>query len=239
MNFIYDFIKKTSIYNFAKYIDHTILNPAASIREIEQGVEDYRRYRFACLVLSSYHALYVLSKYNDIRICSVIGFPMGYQPTDVKVKEAEIVLNRGAKEVDMVMNIQAFKSGNYDLVLNDIKRVVDIGHSYNALVKVIIETGLLSDEEKIRATELVLKADADYVKTCTGFLGGKATIHDVALLKSIVGDRIGVKAAGGIRHAYDAIAMILAGASRIGTSSGVKIIEEYRRLKEKLEESKT
>ncbi len=234
MSFIEEFVKKTSISDFAKYIDHTIIKPSISLEEVLKGVEDYKKYGFACLVLSSYHSLHVLSKDKNVNVCTVIGFPMGYQPTEVKVKEAEIVLEKGASEIDMVMNIQAFKSGNYDHVLNDIRRIVDIAHSYNALVKVIIETGLLDDNEKVKATELVLKADADYVKTCTGFLGGRATVHDVALLKSVVGEQIGVKAAGGIRHAYDAIALILAGASRIGTSSGVKIIEEYRKLKEKL-----
>ncbi len=234
MSFIEEFVKKTSISDFAKYIDHTIIKPSTSLEEVLKGVEDYKKYGFACLVLSSYHSLYVLSKDKNIKVCTVIGFPMGYQPTEVKVKEAEIVLEQGASEIDMVMNIQAFKSGNYDYVLNDIRKIVDIARSYNALVKVIIETGLLDDNEKLKATELVLKSGANYVKTCTGFLGGKATIHDVALLKSVVREQIGVKAAGGIRHAYDAIVLILAGASRIGTSSGVKIIEEYRKLKEKL-----
>lgn len=234
MSFIEEFIKKTSVSDFAKYIDHTIIKPSASLDEVLKGVEDYKQYGFACLVLSPYHSLYVLSNDKNVNVCTVIGFPMGYQPTEVKVKEAEIVLEQGASEIDMVMNIQAFKSGNHDQVLNDIRKIVDRARSYNALVKVIIETGLLDDNEKIKAAELVVRAGADYVKTCTGFLGGRATVHDVALLKRVVGERAGVKAAGGIRHAYDAITLILAGASRIGTSSGVKIIEEYRKLKERL-----
>ncbi len=234
MSFIEEFVKKTSISDFAKYIDHTIIKPSTSLDEVLKGVEEYKKYGFACLVLSSYHSLQVLSKNKDVKVCTVIGFPMGYQPTEVKVKEAETVLEQGVSEIDMVMNIQAFKSNDYNYVLKDMREVVEIAHSYNALVKVIIETGLLNDDEKVKATELVLKAGADYVKTCTGFLGGRATVHDVMLLKEVVEDKIGVKAAGGIRHAYDAIALILAGASRIGTSSGVKIIDEYRRLKEKL-----
>ncbi len=234
MNFVEEFIKKTSVEEFAGYIDHTIIKPEATTSKVLESVEEYKKYRFACLVLSPYHSLQVLSKNTGIKVCTVIGFPMGYHPTEVKLQEAKMVLERGAKEIDMVMNIQAFKSGDYDYVLNDIKAMVELTHSYNALVKVIIETGLLSDDEKVRAAELVVRAGADYVKTCTGFLGGKATIHDVVLLKKTVGVKAGVKAAGGIRHAYDAVALILAGASRIGTSSGVKIIEEYKNLKEKL-----
>ncbi len=234
MNLVEEFIKKTSVEEFAGYIDHTIIKPEATTSNVLKGVEEYKKYGFACLVLSPYHSLQVLSKNTDIKVCTVIGFPMGYHPTEVKLQEAKMVLERGAKEIDMVMNIQAFKSGDYDYVLNDIKAMVELAHSYNALVKVIIETGLLSDDEKVRAAGLVVRAGADYVKTCTGFLGGKATIHDVVLLKKTVGEKAGVKAAGGIRHAYDAVALILAGASRIGTSSGVKIIEEYKNLKEKL-----
>lgn len=231
---IEEFIAKTSVDQFARYLDHTLLKPSSTYKDLEKAINDTREYGFACLVIP----LSLLEKAreiagNTIRLATVIGFPLGSTFTDVKVLETRLAISLGASEVDMVMNINKFKSGDYQAVLNDIRAVVNEAKAYGkVVVKVIIETGLLSDEEKIKATEIVAEAGADYVKTCTGFLGGVATVHDVALLYKAAKGRVKVKASGGIRHAEDAIAMILAGASRIGTSAAPQIIREFIRLKE-------
>lgn len=229
-----DFITMNDPSDFAKYIDHTILKPNATFYDVMKGVEYTRKYGFACLVLSPYHALRVLKEFKDVRICSVVGFPLGYASTLTKIEEAKELIRSGVAEIDMVMNIQAFKDKRYEEVVNEISEIVDLAHKENVIVKVIIETGLLDDNEKIKATELVIKGGADFVKTCTGFLEGKATIHDVLLLKNASKGKIKVKASGGIRRLYDAIALILAGADRLGTSSGVDIFEEFVRAKEEL-----
>lgn len=234
MNVFGDFIKRISSTEFAKYIDHTILKPEATIEDVMRGVDYTRRYGFACLVVSPYHALRILGEVKDIRICSVIGFPLGYNNTSTKIEEAKKLIEKGIAEIDMVMNIQAFKEKNYDYVLSEISKITEIAHRENVVVKVIIETGLLSDEEKVKATELVIEGGADYVKTCTGFLGGKATVHDVILLRNASKGKVKVKASGGIRRLYDAIALIMAGADRLGTSSGVAIMEEFLRIKKSL-----
>jgi len=230
---LYDeFIRKIDEKSCAKYIDHTLLKPQLTIDDVRKAIDHYKKYGFATLVLSPYY-INVTNKLDitDVRLCSVVGFPLGFVSTSVKVFEAKELLEKGVCEIDMVMNISAFKSRDYSYVVNDIKSVVDVAKSYNAIVKVIIETGLLTDEEKVKAVELIINAGADYVKTSTGFIAGGATVHDVRLLKEASQGRIKVKAAGGIRHAYDAIAMILAGADRIGTSTGVQIIEEYYLLR--------
>ncbi|OYT38873.1 MAG: deoxyribose-phosphate aldolase [Desulfurococcales archaeon ex4484_58] len=230
-----EFLARTSVGGFASYIDHTLLKPVADYKLLEKYIEDTRRYRFKSLVLP----LSLISKAkeiagNTIRYATVIGFPLGNTSTDVKVYETMKAAELGVSEIDMVMNINCLKSHDYECVLRDIREVVGIAKKNNIeIVKVIIETSLLSDEEKIKATKLVVESGADYVKTSTGFLGGGATIHDVKLLYRVASNRVKVKASGGIRHAYDTIALILAGASRIGTSSGDKIIEEYMSLREK------
>lgn len=234
MNVFGDFIKRISSTEFAKYIDHTILKPEATIEDVMRGVDYTRRYGFACLVASPYHALRILDEVKDIRICSVVGFPLGYNSTSTKIEEARKLIEKGIAEIDMVMNIQAFKEKNYDYVLSEISKITEIAHRESVVVKVIIETGLLSDEEKVKATELVMEGGADYVKTCTGFLGGKATVHDVILLRNASKGKVKVKASGGIRRLYDAIALIMAGADRLGTSSGVIVMEEFLRIKKSL-----
>ncbi|RLG82499.1 MAG: deoxyribose-phosphate aldolase [Thermoprotei archaeon] len=233
---LYDFIKKTSVTEFAKYLDHTLLKPNASYKDLEKAIEDTYKYGFACLVVPPS----LVSKAREIasgnvRLATVIGFPLGNTFTEIKVEEARLAIDRGVKEIDMVMNINLFKSGLYDKVLEDIKAVVNVAKEYgDIIVKVIIETGLLSDEEKVRAAQIVVESGADFVKTCTGFVAGRATIHDVMLLSRTVKGKIGVKASGGIRHAADAISMIMAGASRIGTSTAPQIIEEFIKLKNEI-----
>ncbi len=228
-------IDRFSVSEFAKLIDHTLLKPNVTYRDLEKYIEDVKQYGFACLMIPPSllgKAVEIAGK--TIRYATVIGFPLGSTFTSVKVAETEEAIRLGATEIDMVMNINLFKTGEYSRVLNDIKAVVEAAKKYgDIIVKVIIETGLLSDEEKEKATELVVEAGADYVKTSTGFLAGGATIHDVNLLYRVAKGRVKVKAAGGIRHALDALAMVAAGASRIGTSTGDKIIREFIALKEK------
>ncbi len=232
-NILEDLISSISPEKLASMIDHTVLKPVADIKMLEKYIEDYRRYRFASLVVPpSLISLVREIGGRNIRIATVIGFPLGYTFTDAKVLETRRATEDGAKEVDMVINVNWLKMKRYDLVLEDIRRVVEEARKNGAeIVKVIIEAGLLTDEEKIKATKLVLQAGADYVKTSTGFTAGGATVHDVRLLYEAGEGRLKVKAAGGIRHALDALAMIAAGASRIGTSTGDKIMEEYIRLK--------
>ncbi len=229
-----ELINSISVSQLASLIDHTLLKPSADQRLLEKYIEDTRRYGFACLMVPP-SLLSVVREIagNTIPLCTVVGFPLGSTFTDAKVLETRLAAETGAVEVDMVMNINLFKSGRLDPVLADMKAVVEEARRSGVkAVKVIIETGLLSDEEKRRATLLVAESGADYVKTSTGFIAGGATMHDVMLLSKTAAGKIKVKAAGGIRHALDALAMIAAGASRIGTSTGDRIIEEYIRLKE-------
>lgn len=229
-----ELIKKITIREFASKIDHTLLKPYATYDDLEKYIDDVRRYGFACLVVppSLISRARELAG-NTVRLATVIGFPLGNCTTDAKVYEARLAIESGAREIDMVMNINFFKSRDYSRTLDDMRRVVYESKKDGVeIVKVIIETGLLSDEEKIKATELVIESGADFVKTSTGFLAGGATIHDVRLLYNVGRNKIKVKASGGIRHALDALALIVAGASRIGTSTGDKIIEEFISLKE-------
>lgn len=221
---------------FAKMIDHTFLKPDANYRALEKYVEDVKKYGFKLLVIPLSLAEKVLEiAGRSVNLGVVVGFPLGNTSTKAKVAEAIEAAELGVNEIDMVMNINAFKSADYEQVLLDIESVVQAAKSRGIrVVKVIIETGLLEDEEKVKAVDIIVKAGADFVKTCTGFLGSVATVHDVSLLVRAGKGRISVKASGGIRHALDALAMISAGASRIGTSSGDKIMEEYIKLKEEL-----
>ncbi|HIQ03836.1 MAG TPA: deoxyribose-phosphate aldolase [Desulfurococcales archaeon] len=234
--YINEFIRKVSVEEFAKYIDNTILKPDASIDIVKKYIDDTLKYGFQCLVVNPYYVSLVRELSGGrVRIGTVVGFPLGACKTETKVYEAKKAIEDGVSEIDMVMNISAFKSGYLDYVVNDIKAVVDEAKSYgDIVVKVIIETGLLSDEEKVKAVELVVKAGADYVKTSTGFIAGGATVHDVRLLYNTAKGRVKVKASGGIRHVEDAITLILAGADRIGTSTGTRIIEEFIALRNKL-----
>ncbi|HFI0465263.1 TPA: deoxyribose-phosphate aldolase [Streptococcus suis] len=207
-----------------KYIDHTILKPETTQEQVEKILAEAKEYDFASVCVNpTWVALAAESlKDSDVKVCTVIGFPLGANTPAVKAFETKDAISNGADEIDMVINIGALKTGNYDLVLEDIKAVVEA--SGDKLVKVIIEACLLTDDEKVKACQLSQEAGADYVKTSTGFSTGGATVADVALMRKTVGLDMGVKASGGARSYEDAIAFIEAGASRIGASSGVAIM---------------
>ncbi|HEL1994063.1 TPA: deoxyribose-phosphate aldolase [Streptococcus suis] len=207
-----------------KYIDHTILKPETTQEQVEKILAEAKEYDFASVCVNpTWVALAAESlKDSDVKVCTVIGFPLGANTPAVKSFETKDAISNGADEIDMVINIGALKTGNYDLVLEDIKAVV--AASGDKLVKVIIEACLLTDDEKVKACQLSQEAGADYVKTSTGFSTGGATVADVALMRKTVGPDMGVKASGGARSYEDAIAFIEAGASRIGASSGVAIM---------------
>ncbi|ACS90202.1 MULTISPECIES: deoxyribose-phosphate aldolase [Thermococcus] len=213
--------------NVAKYIDHTNLKAYTSKEDIIKLCEEAKKYNFYAVCVNPYRVKLAKEhlKGTDIKVASVIGFPLGATPTEVKVFEANKALEDGADELDMVINIGALKDKDYEYVKKDIEDVTKVAHEKGAIVKVIIETCYLTEEEKEIACKLAMEARADFVKTSTGFGTGGATIEDVKLMRRVVGDKLGVKAAGGIRTYEDALAMINAGANRIGTSSGVKIIE--------------
>ena len=207
-----------------KFIDHTILKPETTQEQVEKILSEAKEYDFASVCVNpTWVSLAAESlKDTDVKVCTVIGFPLGANTSAVKAFETKDAIANGADEIDMVINIGALKAGNDALVLDDIKAVVDA--SGDKLVKVIIETCLLTDDEKVRACQLSKEAGADYVKTSTGFSTGGATVADVALMRKTVGPDMGVKASGGARSYEDAIAFIEAGASRIGASSGVAIM---------------
>ncbi|AIU69222.1 deoxyribose-phosphate aldolase [Thermococcus eurythermalis] len=213
----------------ARYIDHTNLKPYATKEDIIKLCDEAIQYGFYAVCVNPYRVKlakdYLSGKGADVRVASVIGFPLGATPTEVKVFEAKKALDDGADELDMVINIGALKDGDYEYVKRDIEEVVKVAHEKGAKVKVIIETCYLTDEEKVKACELAKEAGADFVKTSTGFGSGGATVEDVRLMRKVVGPEMGVKASGGIRTYEQAVAMIEAGANRIGTSSGVKIVE--------------
>ena len=212
--------------NLAKYIDHTLLKPESTREDILRVCEEEKRYDTASVCVNPFWIGFVAEqlKDTDVTPCCVIGFPLGATLSSVKAFETAEAIKDGAKEVDMVMNVGAARGGEWDTVYEDIKAVVDAAKG-KALVKVIIETCLLTDEQKVKACELSKKAGADFVKTSTGFSTGGATVEDVALMRKTVGPEMGVKASGGVRSKADAEAMIAAGASRIGASSSKKIIE--------------
>jgi deoxyribose-phosphate aldolase len=209
-------------------IDHTLLKPDATHDEIARLCFEARKYGFASVCVNpSYVRLCAqLLKGSPVVVCTVVGFPLGATPTEVKVYETQQAIREGAREVDMVINVGAVKSRDYEAARHDIAAVARACHAGGALLKVIIEAALLTDEEKVVACQLARVAGADYVKTSTGFGPGGATAADVALMRRVVGPTIGVKAAGGIRTLADAQQMIAAGASRIGASASVKIMQE-------------
>jgi len=211
-------------------IDHTLLRPEATPEQIIRLCAEARDCSFAAVVVNPCHVPLAVSQVNSsgLKVATVAGFPLGANLTCTKQFEAEQALVEGTSEIDMVLNIGALKSGDRKKVLSDIRGVVEVTHAHRGLLKVILETGLLTDEEKKLACEISLEAGADFVKTSTGFLGRGATVADVALMRRIVGNAAGVKASGGIRTAADAKAMVAAGATRLGTSSGVNIIREMR-----------
>ena len=215
----------------AKMIDHTMVKPTATQDDIKLLCNEAIKYGFNCAVMNpTYVPLAVkLLKNSDVRVCSTVGFPIGVSLPEVKAFETKMVAEAGAKEVDMVINLSALKSKDYVMVRKDIEAVVGVKHSFSDLVvKVIIETGYLTDDEKVIACKLCKEAGADFVKTSTGLLVGKATVEDVRLMRKTVGMNVGVKASAGIRTLKDVLAMIEAGANRIGTSAGVQIIEEIQ-----------
>lgn len=214
--------------DLARLIDHTLLKPDATEAQIRQLCQEARQYGFAsvCVNPTWVRLCADLLRGSSVLVCTVIGFPLGATLTAVKAFEAERCIALGARELDMVINIGALKSKDYRTVEQDVEAVVQVSHAQGAIVKVILETALLNDEEKVEAAALAQAAGADYVKTSTGFGPGGATVADVALLRRVVGAKVGVKAAGGIRSLADAQSMLAAGATRIGASAGVKIVQE-------------
>ena len=214
----------------ARLIDHTLLKPEAVPSQIERLCKEAREYSFATVCVNPVYverAAALLAE-SQVGVCGVIAFPLGATTTAIKVAEARQVLADGAREVDMVLHVGALKAGDHARVQDDIAAVAAACHVGGALLKVILETALLNDEEKIAACRLAVAAGADFVKTSTGFSSAGATIEDVQLMRRIVGPKVGVKAAGGIRTYADALAMIQAGANRIGASASVTIIEQAR-----------
>lgn len=211
----------------ARKIDHTLLKPEATKEQIEKLCDEAKTYRFysVCVNPSWVETATELLKGTDVKVCTVIGFPLGATTTEVKREETKDAIAKGATEVDMVIPVGKLKSGQVEAVKADIAAVVEAAKD-QALVKVIIETSLLTEEEKVKACQLAVEAGADYVKTSTGFSTGGATVEDIRLMRQTVGPDIGVKASGGIRDLKTANAMIEAGASRIGASSSVAIVSE-------------
>jgi len=214
--------------DLARYIDHTLLKPEASPAQIAQLCQEASQYRFAavCVNPANVRQCRQLLQGSTVVVCSVVGFPLGATLSQVKAYETQLVIQDGASEVDMVINIGALKAGDHEFVQRDITAVARICQDNQALLKVIIEAALLTDDEKVKACQLAVAAGAGFVKTSTGFGPGGATVHDVALMRRTVGPNVGVKAAGGIRSYQDALAMINAGATRLGTSAGVRIMQE-------------
>jgi deoxyribose-phosphate aldolase len=213
--------------DLAKAIDHTLLKPDATQDQIAQLCFEARKYGFAsvCVNPTWVELCARLLEGSSVKVCSVIGFPLGATAPEVKAFETQNALEHGASEIDMVINIGALKARDLEMVARDIRGVVTTAHARGAIVKVIIEAVLLTDEEKTIACLLSKEAGADFVKTSTGFSSGGATVHDVALMRKAVGPEMGVKAAGGVRTYEDAEKMIKAGATRIGASAGVKILQ--------------
>lgn len=210
----------------AGIIDHTALKADTSKESIRVLCEEARANKFKAVCVNPTHVRYCseLLKDTEVKVATVIGFPLGANTPQTKAFETKDAIAMGAHEVDMVINIGALKDGDLDLVKADIETVV-VAADNKALVKVIIETALLTDDEKTKACQLAMEAGADYVKTSTGFSTGGATLEDVRLMRSVVGDKLGVKASGGVKDYKTAVAMMEAGATRIGTSSGVEIVK--------------
>ena len=212
--------------DLAKYIDHTALKPETTADAIDQLCAEAAEYHFASVCVNPAWVKRSASNLRgtEVKVCTVIGFPLGANVPEIKAMEARRAIRDGAREVDMVINVGALKSGDHATVLTDIEKVVDSAHEAGVIVKVILETSLLTDEEKVIASSLARRAKADFVKTSTGFGGGGATVYDVALMRETVGPDMGVKASGGVRTKSDVEDMIAAGASRIGASAGVQIV---------------
>jgi deoxyribose-phosphate aldolase len=214
----------------AALIDHTLLKPDASHGDIERLCREAKDFGFATVCVNPWYVPLAarLLHGSTVKVCTVVGFPLGATLPKVKAHEAEEASKLGAQEIDVVQNVGALKSGQNERVDVDVRGVVEISHRAGAICKVILEMSLLSQEEKTRAALLAKRAGADFVKTSTGFASGGATVADVALLRETVGGEMGIKASGGIRNLLDLQAMVTAGATRIGTSSGVKILQQIR-----------
>lgn len=208
-----------------RMIDHTILKPEATEAAVQKIIDEAKEYNFFSVCINPCWVAFAGEQLadTDVAVCTVIGFPLGANTPEVKAYEAADAIKNGANEVDMVINIGALKSQQYDHVRQDIQGIVDAAKG-KALVKVIIETALLTDEEKVKACELAKEAGADFVKTSTGFSTGGAKVADIRLMRETVGPDMGVKASGGVHNAEEALAMIEAGATRIGASTGVAIV---------------
>ncbi len=212
--------------DLARLIDHTILKPEAKFAEIETLCEEARRYSFASVCVNPFWVTAAATSLSGsvVKVCTVIGFPLGANRTESKVAEANLALQQGAHELDMVLNIGALKSGIEQVAANDIRAIADAAHSGQAILKVILETCLLTDAEKELACRIAVDSGADFVKTSTGFSKSGATADDISLMRRAVGPEIGVKASGGIRTYDDALRMVAAGATRIGASASVAIV---------------
>ncbi|WP_160692478.1 deoxyribose-phosphate aldolase [Clostridium sp. C2-6-12] len=215
--------------NIAKFIDHTILKPEATAEDVKKLCKEAREYNFASVCVNGCYAKLVSTELagTDVKTCVVVGFPLGAMTKEAKAFETTQAIENGATEIDMVINVGALKEKNYELLKEDIEAVVNAAKG-KALVKVIIETCLLTDEEKIKACEISKEAKADFVKTSTGFSTSGATKEDIALMRKTVGPEIGVKASGGVRDFKTAMDMINAGASRIGASASISIVSESK-----------
>ncbi|AQS06973.1 deoxyribose-phosphate aldolase [Clostridium beijerinckii] len=215
--------------DIAKYIDHTILKPEATVEDVKKLCKEAKEYNFASVCVNGCYAKLVSTELmgTDVKTCVVVGFPLGAMTKEAKAFETNQAIENGANEIDMVINVGALKDKNYSLLKEDIEAVVNAAKG-KALVKVIIETCLLTDEEKVKACEIAKEAKADFVKTSTGFSSGGATKEDIALMRKTVGSDLGVKASGGVRDFKTATDMINAGASRIGASASISIVSESK-----------
>ncbi len=214
----------------AALIDHTLLKPEATQEDIARVCNEARQYQFASVCINPCWVTFAAEALagSAVRVCTVVGFPLGANDSRTKISEAELALAQGAAEIDMVQNIGALRSRDYHLVGKEIGDLADIAHAYGGFLKVILETCLLSEEEKLRACSLAQQSNADFVKTSTGFSTGGATVADVQLMRRAVGDRMGVKASGGIRTLANLRTMVAAGANRIGASASVAIMRELQ-----------
>jgi len=213
--------------DLAKYIDHTALKSTTNKVEIEKLCSEAKQYNFmsVCINPCFVKLCKKLLEGTEVKVCTVVGFPLGCNKSETKAFEAQKAMEDGATELDMVINVGKIKDNDWAYVENDIRQVVEVAKKGNALIKVILETCLLTNEEKVKACETVKKAGANFVKTSTGFSTGGATVEDIALMRKTVGENFGVKASGGIRDYGKAIEMINAGATRIGASAGIAIVE--------------
>ena len=223
---------KVTAEEIAKMIDHSLLKPEMTRQEVIAGCELAKEYdcMTVCLKPCDVEVANSILKDTDVLVTAVIGFPHGHHLTAVKLLEAEIAIDQGCKELDLVLNIGRLKSGDYDLVEDDIRAVCELAHSRNVIVKVIFENFYLTDEEKIKACEICSRAGADFVKTSTGYAKGGATIHDLILMRANCPDKVSIKAAGGVRTLESALAVRAVGAVRFGATATKAIVEEARKL---------